>query len=279
MHAPGKPVDLVVVSDVHLGTYGSHARELNKYLKSVHPKTLVLNGDIIDIWQFSKWYWPRAHTKVLKRILKLMAEGTRVIYITGNHDEALRRFTPLHLGDMEVVDQLWLELDGKHAWFFHGDVLDLTMQHAPWLAKLGAIGYDTLIVLNRFVNYVSRKLGFQPVSISQRVKNGVKSAVKFISHFEKTACEMGKLKGADYVVCGHIHQPAIVPPMIPGGPMYLNSGDWIENLSALEYHQGAWKMVHFDPEFHPEAEPEDFETGIPNMQFVYETIIRHSGNR
>lgn len=146
-------VDLVVLSDVHLGTFGCHAKELFNYLSSIHPKTLVLNGDIIDIWQFRKSYFPKSHLKVVKKIIDLAAKGTQVYYITGNHDEMLRKFSDYTLGPISLVDKLVLELDGKKAWIFHGDVFDASVQHSKWIAKLGGWGYDLLIILNRIVNW------------------------------------------------------------------------------------------------------------------------------
>ncbi len=241
-----RPVDLVVISDVHLGTYGCHAKELVKYLKSIKPKQVVLNGDIIDIWQFSKRYWPKSHMKVVKLIMEWVAKGVKVHYITGNHDEMLRKFVGFKLGSFSIENKIVLNLHGKKAWMFHGDVFDVTMQHSKWIAKLGAIGYDFLILLNSAVNYISKKMGRGPVSMSKRIKNGVKSAIKFIGDFEKTAAEIAIEKEFDYVVCGHIHQPQMRKIKTDeGSVMYLNSGDWIENLTALEYHMGKWKLYHY----------------------------------
>lgn len=151
-----RKLDIAVISDVHLGTYGCHAKELLLYLKSIKPKTLILNGDFVDIWQFSKRYWPKSHMKVVKEITKMITKGVKVYYVTGNHDEMLRKFEGFKLGSFQIVNKLLLELDsGEKAWIFHGDVFDVTMKHSKWLAKLGAIGYDFLILLNRFINYLS----------------------------------------------------------------------------------------------------------------------------
>lgn len=241
-----RPVDLVVISDVHLGTYGCHAKELVNYMKSIKPKEVVLNGDIIDIWQFSKRYWPKSHMKVVKLIMEWVVKGVKVHYITGNHDEMLRKFVGFKLGSFSIQNKILLHLHGKKAWMFHGDVFDVTMQHSKWIAKLGAIGYDFLILLNKAVNYLSKKMGRGPVSMSKRIKNGVKSAIKFIGDFEKTAAEIAIEKELDYVICGHIHQPQMRRIKTDkGSVMYLNSGDWIENLTALEYHKKKWKLYHY----------------------------------
>jgi UDP-2,3-diacylglucosamine pyrophosphatase LpxH len=244
-----RKLDILVLSDVHLGTYGCHAKELLHYLKSVKPKTVILNGDIIDIWQFSKRYWPKSHMKVVKHLMHWMSKGVKIYYVTGNHDEMLRKFVGFKMGSLKIVNKVILELDnGKTAWFFHGDVFDVTMQHGKWLAKLGAVGYDTLIHINSFANFISEKVFRKgKLSLSKKIKNSVKSAVKFINSFEQTAADIGIYNKYDYVVCGHIHQPEMREIENEHGKIiYLNSGDWIENLSALEYVEGEWKIYRFD---------------------------------
>lgn len=244
-----RKVDVVVISDVHLGTYGCHAKELLHYLKSIKPKKVILNGDIIDIWQFSKRYWPKSHTKVIKQLLEWISKGVKMYYVTGNHDEMLRKFTGFKMGSLKIVNKVVLDLDDdKKAWIFHGDVFDVTMQHSKWLAKLGAIGYDTLILINRFVNFISVKIFKKgKLSLSKKIKNSVKSAVKFINDFEQTAADIGIFQKYDYVICGHIHHPEIKEITNKDGSIqYLNSGDWVENLSALEYNNGEWSLYRFD---------------------------------
>ena len=244
-----RKLDILVLSDVHLGTYGCHATELLHYLKSVKPKIVILNGDIIDIWQFSKRYWPKAHMKVIKQILHWMGKGVKIYYITGNHDEMLRKFVGFKMGSLRIVNKVILPLEnGKTAWFFHGDVFDITMQHSKWLAKLGAIGYDTLILINRVVNFISEKVFKKgKLSLSKKIKNSVKSAVKFINSFEQTAADIAIENKYDFVVCGHIHQPEMREiTNDQGKTMYLNSGDWIENLTALEYVNNEWSIYRFN---------------------------------
>lgn len=243
-----RAVDIVVISDVHLGTYGCHAKELLYYMKSIKPKIVILNGDIIDIWQFSKRYWPKSHMKVIKQIMAWMTRKVKIYYITGNHDEMLRKFAGFKMGSFSIVNKVVLTLeDDKKAWFFHGDVFDVTMQHSKWLAKLGAVGYDSLILINRFVNFISVNLLKRgKLSLSKKIKNSVKSAVKFINSFEQTAADIAISNKYDYVVCGHIHQPEIREVANSEGKvLYLNSGDWIENLTALEYHEGIWSIYRF----------------------------------
>ncbi len=241
-----REVNVVVISDVHLGTYGCRAKELLKYLKSIKPKILILNGDIIDIWQFSKRYWPESHMKILRKIMKFVLEGVQVYYLTGNHDELLRKFTDMHLGAFHLQNKVVLELDGKKAWFFHGDVFDVTMQHSKWLAKMGAVGYDSLIFINSFVNWCLAIVGKSKMSFSQKIKSKFKNAVKFINNFEQTAANLAIEKGYHYVVCGHIHHPEMVTIKTDNGEVvYLNSGDWVENLTALEYNDKEWTIMKY----------------------------------
>lgn len=248
MNKQKRQVDIIVISDVHLGTYGCRAKELLHYLKSIKPKIVVLNGDIIDIWQFNKSYWPKSHMKVIKHIMSWLSKGVKVYYITGNHDEMLRKFEGFKMGSFHILNKLILELDNhEKAWIFHGDVFDVTMQHSKWLAKLGAMGYDTLIIINSLANWISERIFKRgKLSFSSKIKNSVKGAIKFINGFEETAADIGISKNYQYVVCGHIHHPEMRRiDQTHGSIMYLNSGDWIENLTALEYHNGQWDLFRF----------------------------------
>ncbi|SIT93997.1 UDP-2,3-diacylglucosamine diphosphatase [Pontibacter indicus] len=269
-----RKVEVAVISDVHLGTYGCHAKELLAYLKSIHPDTLILNGDIIDIWQFSKSYWPASHMKVVKYLMGLIAKGTKVYYITGNHDEMLRKFNGFQMNSFQIANKLVLELDGKKAWFFHGDVFDVTMQHSKWLARLGAKGYDMLILLNRLVNFCCLKLNRDKVYLSRNIKNRVKSAVKFINNFETTAADIAIANSYDYVVCGHIHQPEKrVISNMEGRVTYLNSGDWIENLTALEYSHGDWRLYRFREDLDAVVMEEEEERMPTSVQLFQSMMV------
>jgi len=252
-----REVDLVIISDVHLGTFGCQSKELLNYLKSIKPKKLILNGDIIDIWQFKKSYWPESHMKVIRHILKFVSNGVPVYYLTGNHDEMLRKFDDFEMGSLQIKNKLVLDVGSEKAWIFHGDVFDVTMQYSKWLAKLGAIGYDTLILINSLVNWVLTMLNKEKMSFSKKVKASFKDAVKFINSFEQTAAELAIEKGYQYVICGHIHQPEIRTITTEKGSVtYLNSGDWIENLTALEYNKQQWSIYQYDPKEFAETTPE-----------------------
>lgn len=270
-----RKVDILVLSDVHLGTYGCHAKELLLYLKTIKPKTVVLNGDIIDIWQFSKRYWPKSHMKVVKQLLTWLSKGVKIYYITGNHDEMLRKFAGFKMGSLRIVNKLVLDLDEQNkAWFFHGDVFDVTMQHSKWLAKLGAVGYDLLILINRIANFISERIFKRgKLSLSKKIKNGVKTAVKFINNFEQTAADIGISNGYQYVVCGHIHQPEMRSIHTTHGSIeYLNSGDWIENLTALEYNDGNWRIYRFDEVEMLDMSVNDQEEEYNNNQ-LFENLV------
>lgn len=259
-----RKLEIAVISDVHLGTYGSQAYELNQYLLGIKPGILILNGDIIDFWQFSKRYWPNTHMKVVKSILNLAAKGCQVYYITGNHDETLRKFAGLRIGNFEICNKVEMELNGDKTWFFHGDVFDVVMHNNKWLAKLGAMGYDALIIVNVLLNFVSRLLGRGKVSFSKKIKDNVKQAVKYIGDFENSAARLAIQKGFKAIVIGHIHHPEIKEITVPkvGHIRYLNSGDWVENLTALEYNKGNWEIYRHQPDpTHRKEEPENEGSG------------------
>ncbi len=269
---------MVVISDVHLGTYGCHATELLRYLKSIQPKTLILNGDIIDIWQFSKSYWPEAHTKVIRQILKLVTKGIPVYYLTGNHDEMLRRFADFDLGSFKLMNKVVLNIGDKKAWIFHGDVFDVTMQHSKWLAKLGAVGYDSLILINSLTNWFLTAIGRSKMSFSARIKGKFKDAVKFINQFEQTAADLAIDKNYNFVICGHIHQAEIreIKSSVSTQTVtYLNSGDWVESLTALEYQHEKWSVFDYqkavfeaDPSEENQSETEELEGQLDVKQLL-----------
>jgi UDP-2,3-diacylglucosamine pyrophosphatase LpxH len=244
-----RPMEICIISDLHLGTFGCQAKEVLNYLKSIKPKTLILNGDIIDIWQFNKRYFPASHMAVIKQIFSMASKDTKVIYITGNHDEALRKYADFEMGNIQLTDKIVFEINGEKNWVFHGDVFDRTTKgSAKLLAKLGGYGYDLLILINSLVNWSLKLMGKEKMSLSKSVKNGVKKAVSWINNFEQTAAELAIENNYQYVICGHIHQPQQrVVTTDKGSVTYLNSGDWIENSTSLEYYDNAWTLYHYDP--------------------------------
>ncbi len=281
-----RDLDIVVLSDVHLGTFGCHARELLNYLNSIEVKNLILNGDFIDMWQFRKRYFPKEHLQIIHRILKMASNGTKVYYITGNHDDILRRYSDFSAGNIHLRDKLVLQLRGKSYWIFHGDIFDLFIKYSPFISRFGGKSYDYLILLNRLINKIRGFFGFPKRSFAKKVKSSVKRAVKFISDFEDTAIRLAAEKDYDYVICGHIHRPQMKSTEVNGKKViYLNSGDWVENLTALEYQWGRWSIYEYDEmDFYSInrrlmvkdiLEEEDQESKLSPEDF-YDQIVRKS---
>jgi UDP-2,3-diacylglucosamine pyrophosphatase LpxH len=242
-----RQLDVLILSDIHLGTRGSEAKALLNYLRSVEPKLLVLNGDVIDIWQFSTGHFPPAHWAVLREFMDLAEKGVPVYYLTGNHDDTLRKLVPFKMGNLHLENRLVLELDDKLAWIFHGDIYDGSITHGRWAARIAGRCYDSIIVFNRFINRILKRLKIKPTHFSKRLKSGVKRAVSKISNFETKAIDLAIEKGYDYVICGHIHRPQIREVITEKGKViYLNSGDWMENLTSLEYAGGKWDIFTYD---------------------------------
>lgn len=229
----------IIVSDLHLGTKDSKSKEFIDFLDNHPTDLLILNGDIIDGWALNRGSkWKKEHTKALGKILKL-SNKIKVIWIRGNHDEFLTEFLGSNFGGIEFREDYKLEYSERKEYdtwvrkcyyVFHGDIIDIFITKYKWIAKLGAIGYDLALWLNRWYNRyrVWRKLPYQ--SISQKIKEGVKQAVAYINDFETTALKMADKKACDGVICGHIHQPE---NRLIDGKRYLNSGDWVENMSAI----------------------------------------------
>lgn len=235
----------LIISDVHLGTKGSKAKEIARFLKQFRCENLILNGDIIDGWQLKKsGSWKRKHTRFFNRILKLMENHqTQVYYLRGNHDDFLDQILPLQIGRLQILSDMTYESHGRKYFVTHGDIFDSVTTHFRWIAFLGDIGYTFLLWLNRIVNYYRFKAGLPYYSFSQYVKGKVKKAVSYIDDYESELAKMAKAKGCDGIICGHIHKPE---NRMIDGIHYLNSGDWVESMSALaEDHEGNWELIHY----------------------------------
>lgn len=273
-----REIDILVLSDTHLGTFGSSALQLLKYLRSVQPKLLILNGDIIDIWQFNKYYFPEEHTAVLQEILNFAKSGVPTYHATGNHDDLLRKYTDFSFSDINLVDSLLVKIDGKIAWIFHGDAFDHSVggNFAKMMAQFGGRCYDWSIFFNRQLNKLLRKIGLKPVFISKKIKDSVKSAVKKMNDFEQKGIDIGIEKGYDYVICGHVHRPTIKRHSNEEGEstVYLNSGDWLENLTSLEYVDGKWTLFRYRDEDFPEDVK--FDTEDISMEELAERTLNPS---
>lgn len=250
------------ISDVHLGTKGCKAGHLNAFLKSHRCDYLYLVGDIIDGWRLKHgWYWPSLHNRVIRRILrKAEKEGTKVVYVIGNHDEFLRTFAQeatLELGNIKVVDEAFHEtVFGNKFWVVHGDAYDGVTRYHKWVAFAGDTGYNFLLWINRHLNVVRKLIGLRYWSLSKAVKNKVKRAVSYMFEFEQTVAKEARKRHADGVVCGHIHHPET---KLIQGVYYCNCGDWVENCTALvEHSDGQINLIQW-AEIGHEDETEDDE--------------------
>ena len=232
------------ISDIHLGTPGCQAYYLLDFLRTHRADTLYLVGDILDGWQLRKSWWPQAHNDVVQKILRSARKGTRVVYVPGNHDELVRQFIGLHLGEIAIIEEaIHTTADGKRLWVVHGDLFDSVMLHARWLAHLGDWVYTILLKLNRWLNAIRQSLGLPYWSMSQYLKHKVKNAVNFISDFERVMTDEARRRGCDGVVCGHIHKAELREI---NGILYCNDGDWVESLTALgEDFDGRLRLIHW----------------------------------
>ena len=253
---PGRPtlgVRTVWISDVHLGTPGCNAELLLDFLKSVECETLYLVGDIIDGWQLRKgWFWPTRHNDVVRCILKKAKHGTRVIYVPGNHDEVLRDFAGLNFGGVEIANEIiHVTADGRRLLVLHGDEFDGVVLYARWLAFLGVHAYTLLLKLNRVVNAARRRLGLPYWSLSSHLKKKVKNAVAYVCDFETAVAHAASERGADGVVCGHIHTAEVRQI---GDVTYYNDGDWVESCTALvERGDGSMEILDWAERLRTEA--------------------------
>lgn len=271
----------LVISDVHLGTKGAKAKEIARFLKQFQCDNLILNGDIIDGWQLKKsGSWKRKHTRFFNRILKLIEQHqTSVFYLRGNHDDFLDQILPLQIGKLQILSEMTYESNGKKYFITHGDIFDSITTNLRWIAYLGDLGYTFLLWLNRIVNYYRFKSGLPYFSFSQYVKGKVKQAVSFIDDFENELAKMAKSKGCDGIICGHIHK---AENRMIDGIHYLNSGDWVETMSALaEDHEGNWELIYFNElnfkhtlsfESVNEAILEDYYPSVPLHRVAFNPI-------
>lgn len=241
-----KKYKTIFISDIHLGTRDCKADKLINFLKNNSCETLYLVGDIIDAWriQQNKWQWKQSHTNVVRSILNHAKKGTKIIYVTGNHDEFLRPLIPYSIGfgNVEILNQVThVGVDGKKYLVIHGDLFDGITKLAPWISFLGDKAYDFILGVNNKYNWIRHKFGFGYFSISRYLKHKVKTAVDFIFKFEENLTKYCKKRGFDGVICGHIHHAEIKEI---DGIAYMNDGDWVESCTALvEHHDGRWEII------------------------------------
>ena len=236
----------IFISDVHLGSYGCQAEKLLNFLQNTTCDQLFLVGDIIDGWQMrGRVYWPESHERVMKQLLEMAKTGTKVRYITGNHDEFLRNYGALQFDTIEIVDEYRLRnKDGGEFLVIHGDQYDVITKYARWISTLGDVGYNLLLRINVVVNKVRSLLGYDYWSFSKWVKDSVKQAVSYVGDFEATVASVCNQRGYAGIICGHIHKAA---NREVGGVRYLNCGDWVESCTAiLHTHDGQFQVIEHD---------------------------------
>lgn len=268
-----KQLDVSVISDIHLATHASKAKVLLKYLKTIQPEILVLNGDIIDSWRFSRNYFPKAHLKVIRQFIKMLEKGVKIVYITGNHDEFLRKFNGARMGNLEIVNQLVLNLDGQKTWIFHGDLFDHIIHQAKWLAKFGAATYGLLTIVNKFINSILRFFHIKEVIFYKSLKKKLIKQKPQLSRFEQVITQTASERDYQTVICGHTHVPCDKQVITEKGVVrYLNCGDWVEHLTAAEYVNENWSLIHFTDE--PKDEDLQDELDIPSQKELYQLLVQ-----
>ena len=264
----------IFLSHIHLDSRGCRADRLLDFLKSHSCDRLYLVGDIVDGWRMKRsLYWPQSHSNVVRRVLTLAKRGTEIVYVTGNHDEFLRRYSDHQFGNIVLCDRaVHVRPDGERYLVIHGDEYDVITRYHRWIAWLGDIGYSVLLEINRFNNWVRERLGFGRWSLSAWVKHRVKRAVNFISEFEVGVAQDCAREGFDGVICGHIHHAEIRDI---GGIRYLNCGDWVESCTALvEDEAGNIEILDWLPETVAPAEPVSGPVSVPGLAPVLEEADR-----
>ena len=236
----------IVLSDIHLGTAGSKAKEATEFLQNYSCQKLILNGDIIDGWQLKQYgTWKKKHTAFFKAVLKQIVHyDTKVVYLRGNHDDFLDQVMPMKVGkNFSIRKDYTINSGTKKFYVTHGDVFDSITSQMKWLAYLGDMGYTFLLWVNKLYNQYRISRGLPYYSLSQQIKGRIKQAVSYISDYEQKLTELARARHCDGVICGHIHQPAIHEL---DGIIYMNSGDWVESMSALvEDHEGNWSLLYY----------------------------------
>ncbi len=241
-------LEIVILSDVHLGTFECHSKELLNYLRHIRTEILILNGDFIDSSLLKKNNFSKKHANIIREILDMAFQGTKVYYITANREKIFKQFSQFSSNSIDVREKLELQLKGKKYWIFHGDSNYIFFKYSSFLISIGSRMYGLLLRSDRIINKWRTSLGKVRMSYAGRIKNRIRQSVKAISDFEETAVQLAREQGYDYVICGHIHQPVIKTfgKDGEGSVTYMNSGDWVENLTALEYSYGRWELHKYD---------------------------------
>lgn len=274
MQEINRKTEIAVISDFHLATHACKAKSLLKYLKSIHPKTLILNGDIIDSWRFSRNYFPKSHLKVIRQILKMIEKGVQVVYITGNHDDVFRKFNNTRIGNFSIVNQYEMSVGGQNIWIFHGDVFDHIIHHSPWLARFGAAVYGFLTVFNKLINLLLRAFRKKELILYKSMKDRIAKRKSVLTNFEKAVANAAISKNFDLVICGHTHVPVDKEIQTEKGTVrYINCGDWVEHFSVAEFDGQEWSLKYYYSEGDEEVESPNDELFIPDKKQLYKSIV------
>lgn len=274
MQEVNQKTEIAVISDFHLATHACKAKALLKYLKSIQPQTLILNGDIIDSWRFSRNYFPKSHLKVIRQILKMIEKGVQVVYITGNHDDVFRKFNNTRLGNFSIVNQYEMKVGGQNIWIFHGDVFDHIIHHSPWLARFGAAVYGFLTVFNKLINLFLRSFRKKELILYKSMKDRIAKRKSVLTNFEKAVANAAISKNFDLVICGHTHVPVDKEIQTEKGTVrYINCGDWVENFSVAEFDGHEWSLKYYYSEGDEEVESPNDELFIPDKKQLYKSIV------
>ncbi len=277
---PSTQFRTIVLSDIHLGTSGSKAKEATEFLRNYSCQKLILNGDIVDGWQLKQYgTWKKKHTNFFKTVLKQIVHyNTKVVYLRGNHDDFLDQIMPLKVGkNFSIRKDYTLTSGTKKFYVTHGDVFDSITSQMKWLAYLGDLGYTFLLWVNKFYNNYRSWRGLPYYSLSQQVKLRIKHAVSYISDYEQKLTELARARNCDGIICGHIHQPAIREL---DGIIYMNSGDWVESLSALvEDHNSNWSLLYYTSDLAKDTEIEsDVRDGKTTIKHITDNTLSVPAN-
>lgn len=267
-----RQIEVSVISDLHLATHACKPKKVLEYLKSINPEILVLNGDIIDSWRFSRNYFPKNHLKVVRHFIKMMEKGTQIYYVTGNHDEFLRKFSGTKIGRLEIVNQFVFEHKGMKTWIFHGDIFDNIIHKSKRLAKFGAALYGLLTLVNKLLNTITRQFGGKEVIIYKSLKKNFVREKQAPSKFENELARSAAAQGYETVICGHTHIPK--EKMLGADDKqikYINCGDWVEHCTAAEFYNECWH-TYTHMEFEDDAQSDEYD--IPAEQIIYQTLLK-----
>lgn len=268
-------IEVSVISDVHLATMACNAKLLLKYLKSIHPDLLVLNGDIIDAWRFSRNYFPKSHLKVIRQFLKMLEKGIKIVYITGNHDDVLRKFCDFKMGNLSIVNQYEFNLFNQKIWIFHGDVFDDIIHQSPFLAKTGAAIKGFLSLINEIINTVFKKIvPNKRFILYKSMKSRIINERASLVTFEKSIAEAAIGRNVDIVICGHSHFPdEKVIEDKNGSVKYLNCGDWVENFTSVECINGVWSLHYYKADIEEEDLSDLDDYIISDKRKLFRTVL------